>query len=191
MATIKLDADEHIVEDGVKMYGPVPHFALTVIVPVLTALVIGVVCRYAIPAFYRMATNPVTSQIKAYRVLNKLYLPIMGLLVLAMVYYIISLYAEKIVLTNKAVLRRNVFSVERIYFKDITSVSHEGERFNTTISSRQQSYILGLLLGINRLIDIEARDNRRMLLKNMSRRYAAELAAKLEAARAVGIAGSI
>ncbi len=183
MARIRLEPGERIVEEEVALHGTVPRFVFKAVIPLFTALTIALVCRVALPAYHRMVGNKTTGEIPVFRVMSHLFLPIMGGLVLALVYYIVHLYVEKIVLTNKAILRRGVFTVKRIAFADIVTVAGESEQFNTINEDRQRSYLAGALLGINQAIRIEAASGRRMVIKHMTRRHADELEKKLAAAR--------
>ena len=183
MANSVLEPGEYSVEDPVPRYGPVQNAIFKVALGPLILLATAFLCYWLPKAFSAFTTNPTLSKEPVYRLIGSIYIPLIGLIVLVALYYFVSIYREKIMLTNRAILRRNVFSTDRIPFRDIYAVSAEYESFNLNQKARLTSFILGLLLGVNWQLTIEADDNQVLHIRNMTKHHAFALKAKLDAAR--------
>ena len=176
-------ADEYIIEDPVPLRGPVQEAVFRFL---LGPLIVGVtifICIWMPKAFSHFTTNPALAEEPVYRAIGYVYIPLIILFVCLCTYYFLSIYREKVMLTSKAILRRNVFSTDRIAFADMLSVEAEYETFNFNQKSRVTSFILGLLLGINWQVHIQATGSRGLTIRNMTQLRAGELKARLDAAR--------
>ena len=178
-----LEPGEYITEDPVPCYGPVQNTLFKAGLGPFVVLSIVFICYWLPKAFSQFRTNPALNGVPFYRLVGLIYVPLLVLLVLVSVYYLVSIYREKLMLTNRAILRRNVFSTDRIAFADITSVAMQYESFNLNQKGRLTSFILGLLLGVNWQLTIKADENRELTIRNMGKSYALALQTKLNAVR--------
>ena len=182
MAMQLVEPGEYITEDSVPRYGPAQDsifkFGLGPLILIATAFL----CYWLPQAFSQFTTNPVLSKEPVYRLIGMVCMPLIVVFVLIDLYYFLSIYREKIILTNRAILCRNVFSTDRIPFHDIYAVSAEYESFNVNQKARLTSFILGLLLGVNWQVRVEADENQTIHIRNMTKRHAFALKAKLDAA---------
>ena len=183
MAMSPLEPGEYITEDPVPRYGPAQDSMFKVGLGPLILIATAFLCYWLPPAFSQFTTNPVLNKEPVFRLIGVIYIPLIVVFVLVCLHYFFSIYREKIMLTNRAILRRNVFSTDRIPFRDIYAVSAEYESFNFSRNARVNSFILGVLLGINWQLTIKADENREMTIDNMTKHHAFALKAKLDTAR--------
>lgn len=184
MKQITLYPDERVLEDPVKLHGAAATLFFKIIAPAAIILTIVLIARYGLSATAGLQENDTNSQIPVYRAMGKVYPFIMVALLLALVYFLMHLFREKLVLTDKAIIRRGVFSTRRVERADVASVTRERERFNTINANRQASYVVGLLLGVPHIVTITMHDGTDMVIKNVSSAAADRLIENLRPARA-------
>ncbi len=176
---MKLDSDEYIIERNVKNYSIQAQLFFKIVVPLAIILVGYITVVYILPNIATIKTNPTLSKIPVYSVLYKVYFGIMIIVLLAMVYFLISSFLSKVILTNKALIKRNVFSIDKIYFTDIRRAALSSAVFRFNRNNGILEFFLRLLLNINYVVTVKS-GNDEMRLTGFTKKYANEFLEKIK-----------
>lgn len=175
MPKISLKSGEVITDGDFKKYGTVPVFLFKVLIPAGIIISLFLVLKYALPALATIGTYGATKDIKVYRVMHYAYIPLMILFLAACIYYFASLFIEKIVITNKAIIQKGVFSNHRIALADIRDIALTKGTFNSINEQKQQAWLITNMLGINKRVEIKGKDNTVITVTNLTRANALRL----------------
>ncbi len=177
---MKLDGDEYVVEAKVKNYSFQAVIFFKIIFPIAILLTGYLIVVYILPNIAKVKTNPTLKDIPVYRVLYKFYFVFMILVLLAMTYFFISSFLSKVLLTNKALIKRNVFSIDKIYFKDIKRAELSSTVFRFNRNNGILEFFLRLILNINYVVTINGGADE-LRLPDFTKKYANELLEKIKA----------
>jgi hypothetical protein len=132
-----------------------------------------------LPNIAKVKTNPTLSKIPIYSVLYKVYFVIMIIILLAMVYFLVSSFLTKIILTNKALIKCNVFSVDKIYFTEIRRAELSSTVFRFNRNNGILEFFLRLLLNINYVVTVKT-SNEELRLADFTKKHANEFLEKIK-----------
>jgi hypothetical protein len=176
---MKLDMNEYIVESHVKNHSFQARIFFRLIVPLVIVFTGYFTVVYVLPNIYKIKTNDTLNKIPVYKLLYKVYFVFMIIVLLAMIYFFISSFVSKIMLTNKALIKRNVFSIDKIYFNDITRAELSTTIFRFNRNNGILEFFLRLLLNINYTITIKS-GNRELRLTDFTKKYANAILEKIK-----------
>lgn len=184
MRSIPLEPDEYIVEEQVKKSGGVTQFLLRYGLSVFAAVVILRVVYWFAKIYAPMSKDPALVNESSFQNLPYYYLPVFLVFCAVVIWYTYRIGAERVVLTNKAILQVHATFVERLNFKDIIHVKAQPEVRGYTFTRRTGSILIGNLLGTNWQVSIKARPNTDMTVSTITQYFAHELVAKLDLLKA-------
>jgi hypothetical protein len=176
---MKLAENEKIIFNNVPLRSWRVNIYYKGLMPLLAAVFLFVIIRL-IPSFTRLYSpdNPYVKAGggRANNILLYVIVPIAALALLYLAYCIIAIYAEKIVLTDKAVIYKHLLTADRLPYEKIDDIQLERcYEFHTTNQNRQFSYFMANLLGTNNKVVLYQNQSKGMEIDDMGKKYAWQL----------------